>query len=97
VPAGLDARAGMYRSLLAEQPRLVILDNAAEAAQVRPLLPGAGRSMVVVTSRDGLHGLVATDDVDVLRLSLLTGQEASALLDTFWGGGLAGVHCEASG
>jgi tetratricopeptide (TPR) repeat protein len=61
IPPGLDARAGLYRSVLAQSidPMLVIVDNASFEAQVRPLLPGVGPHRVVVTSRHTLAGLGA--------------------------------------
>ncbi|WHT22926.1 tetratricopeptide repeat protein [Crossiella sp. CA-258035] len=72
IPAGVEDRAALYRSLLSDQRVLVLLDNAATPAQVRPLLPGTAASLVVVTSRSRLSGLVARDGawrvpVDVLR------------------------------
>ncbi|HEX6418388.1 MAG TPA: tetratricopeptide repeat protein [Acidimicrobiales bacterium] len=60
VPAGLDARERLYRARLAGRRVLVVLDNAATEAQVRPLLPGAPECAVVVTSRQPLHGLDVT-------------------------------------
>jgi tetratricopeptide (TPR) repeat protein len=57
VPAGPEAREGLYRGRLAGRKVLVILDNAADEAQVRPLLPGGPSCAVVVTSRRPLHGL----------------------------------------
>jgi hypothetical protein len=60
VPAGLEAAAALYRSLLAERRMLIVLDNAATAAQVRPLLPGAPDCLVLVTSRNQLTSLVAS-------------------------------------
>src|SRR6185369_12470439 len=51
MPADLDALTGLYRSLLTGRRVLIVLDNAATAGQVRPLLPGAPGSLVVVTSR----------------------------------------------
>ncbi len=80
IPVDLEAAAGLYRSLLAGKRMLVVLDNAASAEQVRPLLPGSPGSMVIITSRDRLTGLVATHGAHRLTLDVLTPQEAVALL-----------------
>jgi DNA-binding SARP family transcriptional activator/tetratricopeptide (TPR) repeat protein len=74
IPDGADDRSGLYRSRLAGRRVLVLLDNARDAGHVRPLLPGDPGCVAVVTSRDGLAGLVATDgawrlDLDVLPLA----------------------------
>ncbi|MBW4721938.1 AfsR/SARP family transcriptional regulator [Saccharothrix obliqua] len=68
IPADPDARAGLWRAELAERTALVVLDDAADAEQVRPLLPGSGRSLTLVTSRRRLVELAAarTLSVDVL-------------------------------
>ncbi|WP_405113425.1 helix-turn-helix domain-containing protein [Micromonospora sp. NBC_01405] len=80
VPAGLADRASAYRSLLAGKRVLVVLDNARDADHVRPLLPGSPGCHIVVTSRDPLLGLVATEATHPLKLDLLTTTEARALL-----------------
>ncbi|MEQ4303434.1 BTAD domain-containing putative transcriptional regulator [Plantactinospora sp. B6F1] len=80
VPAGVDAQIGLYRSLLAGRRVLVVLDNARDADQVRPLLPGAPGCLVVVTSRNQLPGLVATEGARPIALDLLPVDEARQLL-----------------
>ncbi|MGW0860115.1 NB-ARC domain-containing protein [Streptomyces sp. NPDC002690] len=77
--AQLDAsgRAGLLRSLLGDRRCLVVLDNARDEGQVRPLLPAGGHSLVLVTSRRPLSGL---EDVDRLALSGLAQAEAVDLL-----------------
>jgi len=80
IPAGTQAQAGLYRSLLASRRMLILLDNARDAAQVRPLLPGSAGCLVLVTSRNELTGLAATDGARLLTVDVLTGAEARALL-----------------
>jgi tetratricopeptide (TPR) repeat protein/transcriptional regulator with XRE-family HTH domain len=77
IPGDGDERAARYRSLLADRRVLVFLDNVKDAAQIRPLLPGAGRSRVLITSRSTLPGL---DGAARLTLDVLEADEALALL-----------------
>jgi DNA-binding SARP family transcriptional activator len=76
IPVGLDAQAAYYRSLLANRRVLIVLDNARDADQVRPLLPGAPGCLVIVTSRNRLSSLVARDGAYPLALDLLSPDEA---------------------
>jgi DNA-binding SARP family transcriptional activator/Tfp pilus assembly protein PilF len=80
IPAEVEAQAGLYRSLLAGRRMLVVLDNALDAEQVRPLLPGTADCPVVVTSRNLLSGLVATEGALSLTVDLLAPDEARELL-----------------
>jgi tetratricopeptide (TPR) repeat protein/DNA-binding XRE family transcriptional regulator len=80
IPADLDEREARYRTELAGRRMLIVLDNAGTVDQVRPLLPGAGASMVLVTSRDSLAGLVAVHGAQRLDLDLLPPEDAATLL-----------------
>ncbi|WP_210579853.1 AfsR/SARP family transcriptional regulator [Streptomyces sp. GESEQ-4] len=80
VPVDLEARVGLYRSLLARRRVLVVLDNARDADQVRPLLPGSSGCLAVITSRNRLTGLVAAEGAHPIVLDLLPPAEARALL-----------------
>jgi tetratricopeptide (TPR) repeat protein/transcriptional regulator with XRE-family HTH domain len=85
VPPELGERAALYRSLLAARRVLVVLDNASEVEQVRPLLPGTTSCVALVTSRDSLAGLVARDGARRLDLDLLGPAAAVSLLRTLIG------------
>ncbi|MGW2726611.1 ATP-binding protein [Streptomyces sp. NPDC001494] len=82
IPAGTDDRAGLWRSLAAERRLLLLLDNAADEAQIGPLLPGTGPSLTIVTSRQALAGLTAVHRCD---LALLRREEAVELLTRILG------------
>ncbi|GLY93176.1 BTAD domain-containing putative transcriptional regulator [Actinoplanes sp. NBRC 103695] len=80
IPSEPEALAGAYRSLLADRRVLIVLDNAADAEQVRPLLPGSAACRVLVTSRNQLSGLVAAEGARPIALDLFSGADASRVL-----------------
>jgi DNA-binding SARP family transcriptional activator/tetratricopeptide (TPR) repeat protein len=80
IPVDGDARESLYRSLLADRRVLVVLDNAHDTGQVRPLLPGSAGCFVVVTSRSLLTGLIAAG-AHPITPELLTPAEAGQLLE----------------
>jgi tetratricopeptide (TPR) repeat protein len=77
IPPGLEARAARWRDAVAGQKILLVLDDAAGHEQVRPLLPGAGGSLVLITSR---RRLTALEDATVVSIDALIPAEAAALL-----------------
>lgn len=81
VPADVHTMAARYRARLDGRRMLVVLDNASCAEQVRPLLPGPGARMVVVTSRDNMAGLAARDGAHRLDLGALPLPDALVLLE----------------
>lgn len=80
IPAEVEEKAGLYRSLLDGRQVIVVLDNAASAEQVRPLLPGSPGCLAMVTSRSRLSGLVAREGANRISLDPLSHDEAVALL-----------------
>ncbi len=80
LPADADGLAARYRSVVAGRRMLVLLDNAADVAQVRPLLPASPECLVIVTSRRELAALSAREGARLLQLDVLSEQEASELL-----------------
>ena len=77
IPPGVEARMALWRDRLAERQLLLVLDDAADSEQVRPLLPGAGGSLVLVTSRRHLSAL---EDATAVSLDTLPPGEAAGLL-----------------
>ena len=77
IPNEFEQAAALYRQRLADTRTLIVLDNAATEAQIRPLLPGGGSCLVLITSRRRLKGL---DDAHILSLDVLPAPDAVALL-----------------
>jgi DNA-binding SARP family transcriptional activator/tetratricopeptide (TPR) repeat protein len=92
IPPGEDERAARYRSLLAGKQILIVLDNASDERQVRPLLPASPASLVIVTSRSQLAGLAAADGARLLSLDVLSHAEAVQLLTARLGAGRAAAE-----
>jgi tetratricopeptide (TPR) repeat protein len=80
IPSDLDARAALYRGLVADRRLLIMLDNAASADQVRPLLPNTPTCLVIVTSRNRLDGLVVREGANRVALDVLPDSDALDLL-----------------
>jgi DNA-binding SARP family transcriptional activator len=80
IPPGPEAQTGLYRSLLAGKRMLIVVDNARDEQQVRPLLPASPGSLVLVTSRSQLSGLAAAEGAGLISLDVLSHGEAVQLL-----------------
>jgi len=80
IPTDPEARRTLLRSATHDRRLLILLDNATDAAQVRPLLPGNPACLVIVTSRDRLSGLVAIDGARRIALDVLDPVAAVAVL-----------------
>ncbi|WP_328609079.1 tetratricopeptide repeat protein [Amycolatopsis sp. NBC_00345] len=95
IPRGLEERAALYRTVLSDRRLIVVLDNAADAEQVRPLLPGSSSCAVIVTSRKRLSGLVAREGAVRLTVGSLGSDDAAALIRRISGPGRSDVSGEA--
>lgn len=82
MPAETEERAGLFRQLLESRRALVVLDNVRGEWQVEPLLPGAGQSVVFITSRSKLAGVSADERI---TLDVFSDQEANSLLSSLMG------------
>jgi tetratricopeptide (TPR) repeat protein/transcriptional regulator with XRE-family HTH domain len=94
IPPQPDAQAGLYRSLLADKRMLIVLDNARDEEQVRPLLPASPASLVLVTSRNRLAGLATDGGARLLTLDVLNHAEAVHMLTARLGAARAGAEPE---
>ncbi|MFJ5232544.1 BTAD domain-containing putative transcriptional regulator [Kitasatospora sp. NPDC088391] len=92
-PDSLDQRAALYRSLLADKRMLILLDNARDARQLRPLIPGVSGNAVMVTSRSRLAEIPGAHLVDIEEL---TPDEALALFSAIVGAERVGAEPEAA-
>jgi DNA-binding SARP family transcriptional activator len=92
VPVDAEERAALYRTRLAERQMLILLDDASDAAQVRPLLPGTGSCAVIVTSRHRLSDLAGSRLID---LDVLADAEAAELFTRIVGAERVGAEPEA--
>jgi DNA-binding SARP family transcriptional activator/tetratricopeptide (TPR) repeat protein len=80
VPGEQESQAALYRSMLGGRRMLLLLDNAVNADQVRPLLPGDPGCHVLITSRGDLRGLAVNPGAEQLPLGVLTEDESVAIL-----------------
>jgi DNA-binding SARP family transcriptional activator len=95
IPASAEAQAGLYRDLLADRRMLIVLDNARDERQVRPLLPASPASLILVTSRSQLPGLAAANGAGLLTLDVLTQAEAVTMLTARLGADRAAAESDA--
>jgi tetratricopeptide (TPR) repeat protein len=93
IPAGVEARTALLRTALSGKRALVVLDNARDVEQVRPLLPGSD-AFVVITSRNQLRGLVSRDGARRITLAPLSGPESQAMVEAMTTGSSADVARE---
>ncbi|MFH8349853.1 helix-turn-helix domain-containing protein [Streptomyces sp. NPDC018045] len=80
IPESVNGAAALFRSLAADRQLLVVLDNARDSEQVRPLLPGGRRCVTVVTSRHRLPGLIVTDTARPVAVDVLGPRDGTMLL-----------------
>jgi tetratricopeptide (TPR) repeat protein len=86
IPAGEEPRAELFRSATARRRILIVIDNAATAAETRPLLPGSSECLVTITSRTRMSGLVAREGAHRVSVETLSQAESVQLLRTIIAG-----------
>ncbi|MFI7338839.1 AfsR/SARP family transcriptional regulator [Streptomyces sp. NPDC050085] len=85
IPAGLQERSALYRSLLKNRKLLIVLDDVRSFPQIQPLLPGRGQCLVLITSRDPLDELISDYGAVQIQLNVMTAHEADRMLATVIG------------
>ncbi|WP_131740049.1 ATP-binding protein [Actinomadura roseirufa] len=80
IPRDIEDRAAVFRTLTSDRDILIVLDNAVSTSQVRPLLPGSGKALVIVTSRSTLPALAVRDGATRIHLDTLSEDDALKLL-----------------
>ena len=95
IPQDEAQAAALFRSQTSNKRLLMVLDNAADAEQVRPLLPTGSGSLVLITARERMAGLVARDGAHLLPLDTLEPDEARALLERMLGARRVSAESEA--
>ncbi|GAA1225245.1 hypothetical protein GCM10009665_14460 [Kitasatospora nipponensis] len=91
IPDGTEERTALFRAQIADRRMIVVLDNARDSQQVRPLLPKTSGCLTVITSRNHLTGLAATDEAHLIDLGLWTAGEAVEVLSARIGAERAAV------
>jgi tetratricopeptide (TPR) repeat protein len=84
-PNDLDGRTALYRTLLSDREVIIVLDNAHDTEQVRPLLPGPTHSQVLVTARDSLAALRDLHGARRVTLAPLSKESAAELITSLLG------------
>jgi DNA-binding SARP family transcriptional activator len=96
MPGRVEEQVAQYRTMMADRRALVVLDNAASAEQVRPLLPAGRYCLALITSRNVLDGLIARDGADRIALDVLTAEESHAVLAAAVGADRVGAEPDAA-
>jgi tetratricopeptide (TPR) repeat protein len=95
IPSEVQAQAALFRSTVSDRSMLLLLDNAIDVEQVRPLLPGHPGCVVLITSRNDLRGLAVHPGADQVPLDVLTETESAAVLTDLLGPDRAAAEPEA--
>jgi tetratricopeptide (TPR) repeat protein len=80
IPGSLEGRSALFRSVIADRRVLIVIDNAAEARDIRPIIPAGHNSLIVITSRTTIPELGALGDGESIRLGPLSFAESFLLI-----------------